>query len=338
MDATKFLSSGKFLILPSKYQPKVYLAFDKKRLLDNAFKLYNPFSNKAKIYKSFIVFATKHFKILCSIFLPIVKVKQSEFSKYLNSTLNKQLTISLYISTEPDKLVLQLQDEQSRIYGYLKYPTTEIGKQRILNEKYAISILSNLSIVPELLYFGSYQETPFIILNNIDGVIKRLTDDSYKKVLKSFHKEKKYNLCDHPRVMDLQDQLKLIGLNVYHEKLKRVIQNSNAMYKEVYEHGDFTPWNLIQMEEDCIPFDFEYFKEKGLEYLDEIKYHFQINHLLHGKTGYQLINTIASKVDIKDFVTIFQIFLIKEIINKHETSKPYGFESLLFKKVTSEKV
>ena len=55
---------------------------------------------------------------------------------------------------------------------------------------------------------------------------------------------------------------------------------SEVNYLEVYEHGDFAPWNLMVTEKGIIPFDFEYFEEFGLEYLDEIKYHFQIEHFL----------------------------------------------------------
>lgn len=337
MDATKFLSSGKYLVLPSKHQPKVYLSFEENRFLKNAFKLYNPFSNKAKIFKLSIALATKYLYTLSSFFLPILKIEQSPFSKYLNSTLNKHIVISLYISTANDKFVLQLQDVQSNIYGYLKYPISEIGKQRILNEKYAIKILSDCNVIPKLLYDGRYEDNPFIILKDMEGSIKQMPNKTYKKVLNLFYKEKEYLLFEHPRVKDLQSKLKILDLTKYNELLSKAILKSNKKYKEVYEHGDFAPWNIIQMSDKIIPIDFEYFVENGLEYLDEIKYHFQINHLLLKKNGFKLINAIASKVNILEFIIIFQIFLIKEIINKHESSKSYDFENLLLKKITSEK-
>lgn len=336
MDANKFLSSGNFILLPTKSQPKVHLSFDKESILHNAFKLYNPFSKKAKIFKSVVVFVSKYFKPLCSLVLPIVKIEQSEFSKYLNNVLNKNLTISLYKATECDKFVLQLQDEESIIYGYLKFPLSEIGKQRVLNEKQAITLLSNQNIIPELLFNGNYKGTPFIILKNIEGIIKQVPDDSYKNVLKLFYKKKVHKLFEHPRVVGLLQQLKVLGLNEYHVQLQNLLKNSNAIYKEVYEHGDFAPWNLIQTSKGIIPIDFEYFVENGMEFLDEIKYHFQINYLLHGHQGKELINKIEGKLNIDEFNLVFYIFLLKEIINKLENKESIELEISLLKTLKHE--
>ena len=330
-----FFSANHYLYLPTRHNPRAILAIDSNGTAKNSFKLYNPFSTKAKIFKSVVVFATKYFKPFCSMFLPMVKVEQSEFSKYLNSTLNKQLTISSYIATERDKLVLQLQDEQSKIYGYLKFPTTETGKQRVLNEKHAINILSNHNIIPKLLFDSSYQDTPFIILKNIEGIIKRVPDNSYKNVLTLFYKQKEYSLLEHPRVIGLLHQLNELGLNEHSLQLQNIIKKSSGTYKEVYEHGDFAPWNLIQTSTGIIPIDFEYFVENGLEYLDEIKYHFQINYLLNGLIGLKLINTIRLQVPIEEFDIVFQIFLLKEIVNKQSLNESITLEESLLKTDTN---
>ena len=45
-----FFSSNQYLFLPTKRNPKVALVIDDVNLIDNAFKLYNPFSKKAKIF------------------------------------------------------------------------------------------------------------------------------------------------------------------------------------------------------------------------------------------------------------------------------------------------
>ena len=72
-------------------------------------------------------------------------------------------------------------------------------------------------------------------------------------------------------------------------------------------------------------------KYTGLEHLDEIKYHYQIQHLLNRKTGKELINSVSTKVVLKEFAIVFKVFLIKEIINKKRTKQSFELEESLFK-------
>ena len=51
MNATDFLSSNSYIYLPTSKNPKVALVVDNSALAQNAFKLYNPFSQKAKLFK-----------------------------------------------------------------------------------------------------------------------------------------------------------------------------------------------------------------------------------------------------------------------------------------------
>jgi hypothetical protein len=109
-------------------------------------------------------------------------------------------------------------------------------------------------------------------------------------------------------------------------------------YREVYEHGDFAPWNIIQTNTGLVPFDFEYFEEIGLEYLDELKYHVQIENLLKAKTGLELIDSISAKVNISEFQIMFQIFLIKEILTKTKGNESIGLEESLLQLLATRAV
>jgi hypothetical protein len=94
----------------------------------------------------------------------------------------------------------------------------------------------------------------------------------------------------------------------------------------VYEHGDFTPWNIVKVEEQYTPFDFEHFVEDGLEYLDLIKYYYQVGKLLEGLNGKELITYIAEEIKIEEMRELLQLFLIKEIVRNKEEGEPYNFE------------
>jgi len=328
MKATKFLASGVSVILPTKSSPRVYLAINNSKIVIQSYKLYNPFSLKAKLLKSVTKFICIHFNSLAKTILPTIKHEISGFIQELETKLEQKLHSSVYFSTANDKIVLQLQNN-GEIIGYLKYAISSIGKQRILNEQKAIELLTNLNIAPTLMHTGSYEQRPYIILENIEGSIGWVDDAEYSKVLKKFKKENKYLLKDHPRILSLFAKLQELKIQDLYEKLLNEVENSNKMYYEVFEHGDFAPWNLIKLKDRVVAFDFEYFEENGLQHLDEIKYHFQLNHLMHKKTGAELVQSISNKIRLPEFNIIFLVFLVKEIVNNIEIDEPYDLESSL---------
>ena len=331
MKDINFLSAGTFVVLPSKSNPKVFLSIDNRKKAQLAFNLYNPFSNRAKFLKAVDRIACFYCNPLAKILIPTIKTNKSDFIAFLEESLDSEsITSSVYMATIKDKVVLQLQAD-NKVIGYVKYPLNDIGLKNILNEKKAFEILSKKHLIDSYLLFDTYKDTPFLMLKELDGEIKRNSSQDINLILDKYKKQQTFLLKEHPRILQLKEALKAHDFQNYLSVLESACIASQQLYLEVFEHGDFAPWNLIQTEDACIPFDFEYFKEEGLEYLDEIKYHFQIEHLLNGKTGLELIDIISSKVTIKEFMIIFQIYLIKEIINKHETSESYNFESSLLK-------
>lgn len=323
MIATDFLSAETMLVLPSKRNPKVYLAIGTKSKMALSFQLYNPFSIKGRLYKGMVRLFVTYFKGLAELFFPVLKTNKTEFMRHIEAELGLPLTSSVYLATAKDKVVLQLVHEE-KVFGYLKFPLTNQGVQRLVNEREAIKILSAIDLIPTLLYSGSYDNTPFIILKEIKGSIGGLKPTEYRVSLKALYKNVSYDLSEHPRVLSLEMQLAECNEKDLLERLKKITSNSNTYYKEVYEHGDFAPWNLIRTSNGIVPFDFEFFVAKGLEFMDELKYYYQIERLLNNRTSKDLITAISSKVSIPEFDLIFQIFLIKEILIKvqnHESSE-----------------
>lgn len=336
MNVINFLSEGIYIILPSPSNPKVYLAIQDKRVAKLSFQLYNPFSLKGKLLKLFVSFFCVYFNSIAKFVLPTIKSENSGFLIYLNNKFNLNFTCSLYMATANDKVVLQLISNYE-IFGYLKFPLNDFGKNRLLNERKAILLLSQYNLVSKIIASDRYLNIPFLIFKNIEGSSKKLESHDYKPVLNSLKKEKKFQLKNHPRILELRKELKFYSLNFLLDDLDSELLKSNKYYFEVFEHGDFAPWNLIKTEKFCIPFDFEYFEEIGLEYMDEFKYHFQIQRLLNGEEGAGLINILRLKLNIEEFAILFKIFLIKEIIILHKNKLSYEFERSLFKMLNHEK-
>lgn len=336
MNGISFIAAKQVMVLPSKRKPKVYLAIDTPEIARLSYKLYNPFSTKGKILKYvtrvFCIYANSIAKLI----LPTLNISTSNFISFLENELGVSLTASVYCATAGDKVVLQLVKD-NEIFGYLKFPQNKKGVARLLNERKAIEKLSQLNIVPKLIYSNNYKEQPFIILKNIEGVIGEVDKAEYANILLKFKKPKKYLLKEHPRVLSIIAQLTSYQLQDLAIPIQKELNACETYFSEVYEHGDFAPWNMIRTSEGLVPFDFEYFIEIGLEFMDEIKYYFQISYLLKGIKGEALINAISNDIKVEEIKLLICIFLLKEIVMKTSDGEVCDFERQLFLNVLNDK-
>lgn len=327
MISNNFYSSNSYLVLPTKANPKVALAVDTNELSKNSFSLYNPFSWKAKVFKKIAYIST----LLNSNYFIKREKTASSFILFLEEKLNIKLISSLYFATEKDKVVLQLQAIKSgklEIIAYVKYPLTVEGVKRIENEKKAIDILEKYKIVDKYILYDTFKNHPFLISLPLKGEISLLSSDKkINKLIDVLKRDKEYKLSNHPRIIALQKNLEKYRFIEYLDLLEQIIYVSNENYALVYEHGDFTPWNIICLKNDaCQLFDFEYFIEDGLEYFDFIKYFYQIGKILKKMNSNQITNFIYKKIETPEIVLLFQLFLLKEIIKHKEENKNYDYE------------
>ena len=320
MKDIEFFSSGSYLFLPTLKNPKVALAVDDKHIAKNSFKLYNPFSKKAKILKTISYQLVKLLK-----FTPIVKrYEKSDFITQIKAKLNKEIISSVYYATDKDKVVLQIQSKDiNQILGYMKVSLNEKGNEKIDNESYAIDILSTKGVLDSdyKILFDRYNERSYLYLKNLDGDISFCPENEVKNILKKFYRDEKYLLKDHPRVLNLQEKLMQNKEYDLLEVLNKTVNSSKNKYSLVYEHGDFAPWNIIKVNNSWKVFDVEYFEKDGLEYMDLIKYFYQQADLLYNHNEKDLIKTISIKIKKENFIEIFKIFLIKEIFFYIEEKK-----------------
>lgn len=326
ISVTDFCSEGYYIYLPSHKNPKVILAVDSSEIAINTFKLYNPFSRKSKLLKAVVQTLFSYVNPLAKRMIGHQESDQSALLAYLEKKLDTSLISSVYIATIKDKVVLQLQTQDAQLIGYLKYPINEIGVQHLENEKKAIAIFSAKKIVPNYLLSDSFEGNPFLLLSPLDGEIGMVSREVIDTLLHELKRGERYPLRDHPRVRFLQKVLIEHDLLQYCPKVQAIIQKSTAHYALVYEHGDFTPWNIIKVNDKYIPFDFEHFVEDGLEYFDLIKYYYQVGKLLEGKRGDKLINHVQREVEIPEFLDFLTLYLIKEIVRCYEENEPFDIE------------
>jgi branched-subunit amino acid transport protein AzlD len=325
MEINNFYSSNTYIYLPTKKNLKVVLSIDNSTISKNAFKLYNPFSKKAILFKKVMNILYTKFNLFTK-FILSEKRNQSEFIDYLEKKLNTKLIVSIYFATLKDKVVLQLQDKNAKIIGYLKFPLNNIGLKHIQNEINAIEILSKKDIVESAILVDEYEGNPFILLKEIDGTIGIVERINLNKILNKLENDQTYLLSEHPRVIELEERLTKHDFHKYIKIINDIKKRSTSNYKLVYEHGDFTPWNIVETNNKFVAFDYEYFLKDGLEYLDLIKYYYQVGKLLNNLNNHELISFIKKEININEIELLLKIFLIKEILRDTEENESFSYE------------
>ena len=323
----KFFSEGKYIFLPSVNKPKVILNIENKSIAINSYKLYNPFSLKAKILKYFSLYFSYIFKRTTLFFM---QKNKGEFVKYLENRFNIKLISSIYVSTDKNKIILQLQSNDE-IIGYCKVGVNELGMKRLENEKLSIDLFKdNFHFkVPKIIESGKWNSFYYLIFEPIEIKKISLEKSELQKILKSLYKSLSHPLNRHPRIIKLYNFFKNINYYKFIEVMDNYILNKSMYFKEVYEHGDFAPWNISKYNKNIYVFDFELFNERGIEKLDFIKYYFQIFYLLKKRSEKDLLKKIVN-LKISNIEELMIIFLLSEIKNKIEEKSDFSFyENLL---------
>ena len=325
MHIEEFLSKGYYVALPTKNNPKVYINVSSAANSKMGFGLYNPFSWKARLLKSGTNLLYSYANYFTKKIFSFSKSENETFIKEIERTLETNFQSSIYISTNKQKLVIQL-ISNNMIYGYVKFPLNDLGQVRILNEKNALEKLIGLRLAPKLLHTGTYEGKTYILTENIQGNIGHVEEDDWKSILNQYQKKNTFKLQTHPRITKLRLNLENNGLLDILKLINEGIKSGKDEYLEVFEHGDFAPWNLIQTKENILPFDYEYFEENGLQFLDELMYHFRVITLLKGKKGQAIIDELRMKFNRSDFEILFKIFLAKEILICKTAGEKYKTE------------
>ncbi|WP_298782532.1 hypothetical protein [uncultured Polaribacter sp.] len=325
MKGYRFITYNDYLCIPSRKNPKVILAIGSALQAKNSFQLYNPFSVKAKLLKRVLFFLSVNFNSIAKIIFSKKAIDKDKIVSFLEEKYQTEFISSIYNSTAGDKVIVQLQSE-NKIFGYVKYPLNERGKMFVENERKGIEILSHHKVIDTTVDSFIFNKTTFIVLPEIKGKVGFVDDLTAEKIIEPYKKEKKFLLIKHKRVQSILQELTELGFNKYVNLLNKITKSSNELYFEAFEHGDYTPWNILKSEEKYQTFDFEFFVENGLEYLDLIKFHYQVGKLLEKNGPEDLIKYLLSKIQIVEIKLLVSIFLLKEIVLRKMHSEDYAFE------------
>lgn len=326
-----FFSDGRYISLPF-FKKRVDINVNNSESIKIGLKLYNPYSKKGEIIKSV------YSKLILSIPFLTKLLSRSQnkgsFISYLEEKVLKQEVISsIYYPTIPDKLVLQLSSKTGVIIGYLKIGINDQGNQNIKNETKGIQIMisKQLLLSDYLIYSGNYESHDFLLVKNIDGeTLRSIKAEELDIILESLKTEKTYLLNEHPGFRALIEKCNSLNQTQFVDILDKIGDQSIEKYSLVYQHGDLALWNMFKGHDGKIHlFDFEYFSNEGIEYIDLFNFHYQAAKLLMKKSENELISDMRRKIKIKEFDKLFVVFLVHRIILMLEENSDVKFETQL---------
>lgn len=307
-----FTSNDKYILLPTIKNPKVYLLVENEFKM-NSFKLYNPSSFLGKLLKEIAY----NFPIF-----NIIKTEKSDFVNYIESYFKKEIHTSIYKATDKDKIVLQLQNK-NEIVGYAKIGITSNGNKRIENEIYALEVLKDIVTI-NILWKSQFKKYNFFIINEIKGNIIQLDKTVIFDLLNKLKRNESFLLKDHPRYLKMLTEIKSHNnSNKYLKLLEKL--DYNKSYHLVYEHGDFTEWNIISNNTDVVLFDFEFFVYDGLEYMDLCCYYYSKELYIKHTNINEIINNVLKEIG-KECFDIFVLFIINRIFVRQDFGFNYEIE------------
>jgi len=249
-----------------------------------------------------------------------VSKEESPLIKKLNNCFQVQLSSSIYLSTDNHTVVLQLQFKE-KIFGYLKIANSEIGNKNINIELDGLQKFSKLNslYVPKIIYKSVYNDNNYFICTDLGGEHSILDYKTLKHLTSLIFKSSKveHALNRHPRIINLIKLSRQNGLASFETNVFSSINDKKLKYKEVLEHGDFTPWNVRLHNNKLALFDFEQFCGFGIEGFDIIKYYYSYYaHVkkYNPKTVLKKLSNILSRKE----KNILILFFYKELMTaKH---------------------
>lgn len=309
----EFCSKSKYLKITRNKQPRYFLAIGTSRFSRNSFELLQPHSQKGRFLKLFLLLFVKIG------FLNVLKKKSetSQFIKNMELYFKTEIISSIYFSSDGLKAIIQLQSvTDNRILAYVKIALTSKGNNRIENEVRAIKTLMRANLIDHdfMLFHDLYEDRNFVVLKNQIKTEKYLSPSVCFSLLDEFKRGNPIELRHHPRIISLQQTLKHHG-DLYLDSLISIaIRKSKTRYTIDYEHGDFTPWNIIATTTGPALIDFEHFNDQGISLFDTLKFFYQQCKLIMKLDPDEVYLYLKHRIKTEDFDNIFVIFIINEIL------------------------
>lgn len=324
------LLEGYYLkIKPPRGNKIFYFNLENNIVFNNSLELLQPHSKEGRLFKKYLKKSFLFFKIIKKVGL-IKKKKGNEI--FINS-IHKQINfegnqMSFYKSEDSDKIVIQIISNEF-VKGYIKFPLNQKGVEKLKQEIQNYRFIKNKDVTPKFFYC-KFNSIPLLFVEKL--IPLRIDHFDLKSFLKKLKSSEKYKLVDHPRQKEIKRKFfdATNNQNLINMLDLRLSKNSNK-FCVVFEHGDFTPWNLFQNENREVKIiDLEYSNPLGLEFIDEIRYYYSEEKLVQKKNEVNLYKLIQSKFDgIEDFNLVYILFLMEEYVKTSDLNVLILISSML---------
>lgn len=257
-----------------------------RRNMKTAMNLYQPSGRNGVMFKRCFPL----FNSVIPIFYKLgIKIHQYDLCDELKQLLEvlfkaKNIEFALFCGTPSvhQKITMQISIGK-RILGYCKFTTKSEIKNIFDHERTILDLLQekNIRNVPQVLYSGIFKENIDIFVQTTiktnDSKITHRLDTPHWKFLSTLYEKTAYKTTyietDLFRI--LKNYQLIIGYLPKNDRfsIQNAIKKINDIYNEqkvvfCFYHGDFTPWNMFQNNDELFVFDWEYAQTSMPPYMD----------------------------------------------------------------------
>lgn len=188
------------------------------------------------------------------------------------------------------KATIQVYNKKNILF-YIKATQSEVVKSAMERETNALKELkqNGFDNIPEVIALESVGKWTFFVqtAKGIHGKTKLKFDEKHWAFLEEILKRTKVkcsyettDMCDYLNYLEQQleinpdlSQYKILNSSI--EVVKKWLQEDENIYS--FAHGDFTPWNMYNAQNDIYVFDFEYCMNRTIPFMDFFHFICQTN-------------------------------------------------------------
>lgn len=320
METVFFHTETEVTALPSWSKPRLYIPTKlEARRIKDSFTFYPAFHWYARCYRYILAFKV----ILGFSQKKKCHLSSNAFWDFLPSDLAKLKILGVLLSNAypKKKYIVKLFCETTGNIYYLKYVINKHLSQKIEQENLLLTSIP-LRTGPKVIKFAPIEQGSALLMEAIPGK----TINPYKMPSQLIHDFLSklilpdcYSISQHPWAKKLRQ--------TNNPEVLSLLQDlSGREWPIVIQHGDFSPWNLINYQGEIRAIDWEYGCLKSFPYLDLIYYCLQISFLMkkwEPRKSFFKIFSHLEKNNPDDLVILEIHALIKLAV--YDTFERYGF-------------
>jgi len=313
----------KYIILPSKDEPRWLIPESSKTIMSRAFDIYQPYLCTAKLVKKVLAVGLKY-SIGKNLWgrdrIWVIyngKAENTHNIKHLLSDHFREKNIFLSVASgtiSPHrKIAVQVMNHQGKVLGFMKIGTTELAKIQIRREARILRELRSLNLksvrIPEVLKIWDTGYGKLLLISppgenfrpgpmTMKGVHHAFLDELYDKTIRYCLLEK------HPAWFRLNKKVKEINRSGV-KSAKKIICKALSKIRGALDgqeipavriHGDFAPWNTRINGTNLFVYDWEYSESDGIPFYDVIHWSVQVMMLVKKKSGSKIFRVLEKEI------------------------------------------